>query len=640
MQALPLSAVLGLAAFMVERDGAYAGTVWYPVALIALGILVTLALSVRGVFGGLSRASVGATGCFAGFTAWSFASIAWAAVQGDAWDGANRTLFYGLVFVLLADWRASGRALWPPLMVISCIVAVEGVVTVEQIIHTNDPSQFAIGTRLSEPLGYPNATAALFMIMAWLMIGLASRPWLPAPARGLAFGLAGLHATLNLLTESRGSAYTLPLVVVAYFVLVPGRLRSLAALVLVIAGFASVVRPALRVYGASSESLSHTLSRAIDLGLLWAVILTGAGWLFAAVDARISFSAVALRRIGVGVLAAAAVTAVVLLAALRPWQRVDSEWRSFKYGAEPGGNSSHFGGLGSNRYDFWRVGLVEFKRHPVQGIGVDNFLVPYLQQRRSIEEPMYPHSLAIRLLSQTGIIGTALFAGFLAFTLLVVERIPAGRERDLARILVVGASAWILHGLVDWLWEMPVLGVLGMGLLGAACGLAPRREPRETRGWLPSRRLLLAGGLGVALVAAASLAVPWIAQREVQQAAATWRADPAGAFSTLSRARTLNPLSDQADLVAGAIASHLHRYEEMEQRFGNAVKRSPDDWYANLELGIAASLTGHHELAAASLGRAAALDPGDLVVRRVRETFAAGRRIDSDAVDREFAEAG
>ena len=38
--------------------------------------------------------------------------------------------------------------------------------------------------------------------------------------------------TLNLLTESRGSVFTLPLVALAYLLLVPGRLRSLAALAL------------------------------------------------------------------------------------------------------------------------------------------------------------------------------------------------------------------------------------------------------------------------------------------------------------------------------------------------------------------------------------------------------------------------
>ena len=65
-------------------------------------------------------------------------------------------------------------------------------------------------------------------------------------------------------------------------------------------------------------------------------------------------------------------------------------------------------------------------------------------------------------------------------------------------------------------------------------------------------------------------------------------------------------------------------------------RSSPDDWYANLELGIAASLTGHRRQAASALARARRLDPGEPIVRQVVRTFEAGHRIDSDAIDRAF----
>jgi hypothetical protein len=399
-----------------------------------------------------------------------------------------------------------------------------------------------------------------------------------------------------------------------------------------------VVAPVLRVFTTDTATPGYhrAVRHAIDVGLLWAVILTCAGGLLAALDSRIAFSPRALRRAGIAVIVAFVLALIVLSAALRPWHIASTSWHSFKYSQEPTGAVSDFGGLGSNRYDFWRVGLIEFERHPVQGIGVDNFLVPYLQQRHSTEEPAYPHSLIIRLLSQTGLVGTALFAAFLAFTVAVVVRIPAGRERDLAGIFTAGASVWLLHGLVDWLWEMPVLGLIGMALLGAACGLAPRRAVSPAARWRRWRLPLLAGGVAASLVAAASFAFPWFAQRDIQQAAATWRTNPASAFATLQRAHELNPLSDQSDLVAGAIASRLHRYPLMQQRFQAAVRRSPDDWYANLELGIAASLTGQHELAASSLQQALRLDPRETIVQSVVHTFQAGRRIDPDAVDSEF----
>jgi O-Antigen ligase len=633
LEAAPLGLVLALVALMVVRGGGFAATVWYPVALFVLGVVLTVALAARPRLAAAPRAVLAAVGCLAGFTLWSFATIGWAVVRSSAWYGSDRIALYLLVFALLACWPADARRLWPVLLGVGVVTAVEGVVTVEQAI--GHPAGFLLGSRLSAPLGYSDATAALFMTMAWLMLGLASRSWLPAPVRGLATGLAVLQLALSLLAQSRGSVYTLPAVVVAYLILVPGRLRSIATLALAACGIAPLIQPVLDFFRADPASLSHALSRAIDFALLSALIVAVAGWGLATVDRRWRPSRRTTRGVAVALVAAVVLLFVGSVVVVRPWQYAGSVWHSFKYGQEPAG-TVRFGGLGSNRYDFWRVGLVEFERHPLAGIGTDNFLVPYLQLRHSSEEPIYPHSLAIDLLSQTGVVGTVLFAGFLVLVGIAVVRIPPGRNRELASVLGVGASVLVFHGLVDWLWEMPVLGVLGAALLGAACSLAPRRPLRERE---PSRLEVAARSvalLAAGLALAASFVFPWLAVRDVQNATARWRSDPAAAFSLLGHAASLNPVDDDPDLVAGEIASRLHRYDLMRARFGDAVARTPDDWYANLELGIAASLTGQRGRAAAALARARRLDPAEPIIRQVITTFRSGRPIDSDAVDRAF----
>ena len=45
--------------------------------------------------------------------AWNFASIAWADVQGTAWDGSNRALVYLIVYALFSvvAWRADTAGL-------------------------------------------------------------------------------------------------------------------------------------------------------------------------------------------------------------------------------------------------------------------------------------------------------------------------------------------------------------------------------------------------------------------------------------------------------------------------------------------------------------------------------------------------
>jgi hypothetical protein len=640
LQALPLSLVLAAAAFMVERDGGFSPVVWYPVALLILGLCVAMLLGAGRLIGDLRRPAIAAITCLGLFTAWSFATTDWAADRGAAWEGSNRDLLYLLVFALLATWPACARAVWPVILGACLIVTAEGVATVEQAVHSADIGNFLIGSRLSEPLGNPNATAALFMLCAWLMVGLATRPWIPASARGLAFGLAGLDLTLNLLTESRGSIFTLPLVGLLYFILVPCRLRSVAALGVIALACAPVIEPVLHVYSAAPSAVAASMNRALGLGLAWAAILALAGWLFAWFDDRVSPPLRVIRSAAAAVWVGLVLGTAAIALLLKPWQHVDSAWRSFRHGGEPSGAASHFGGLGSNRYDFWRVGLVEFKKHAFGGIGTDNFLVPYLQLGRSTEQPIYPHSLLIDLLSETGLVGTAFFLAFLVLTVVVVLRMPSGRERDLACLLVVGASVWLVHGLVDWLWEMPALGVLGMALLGTACGLGLRQRRSARRGSRVARVALPVAGLVTAVILAASLTLPWLADRDVRLAESVWVRSPSTAFALLQHAHTLNPLDDQADVVAGAVASRLHRYGLMRIEFQQAVERSPEDWYANLELGIAASLTGKRGLAGSSLRRAAHLNPRDPIPRSVLLTFDTGRRIDPAAVDSAFEARG
>ena len=93
---------------------------------------------------------------------------------------------------------------------------------------------------------------------------------------------------------------------------------------------------------------------------------------------------------------------------------------------------------------------------------------------------------------------------------------PARARRELARVLTVGAAVWLLHGLVDWLWEMPMLGVFGVALLGLACALAPGRPSRRwgrgtPLGWNAARSAELARPR-----LRAAITLPWLAARDVK----------------------------------------------------------------------------------------------------------------------------
>src|SRR6202042_2050562 len=129
--------------------------------------------------------------------------------------------------------------------------------------------------------------------------------------------------------------------------------------------------------------------------------------------------------------------------------------------------------------DFWRVSIDAFKAHPVGGIGMDNFADYYIPRGRSGENPSWPHSLELRLLAMTGIVGAVLFAVFIV--LAFVAAISARRRGPpLGRVIVAAAMLpaieWLIHGSVDWFWEMPALSGPALGFLAVACSLSVRQS--------------------------------------------------------------------------------------------------------------------------------------------------------------------
>jgi lipopolysaccharide biosynthesis regulator YciM len=137
-------------------------------------------------------------------------------------------------------------------------------------------------------------------------------------------------------------------------------------------------------------------------------------------------------------------------------------------------------------------------------------------------------------------------------------------------------------------------------------------------------------------VAALSFVFPWLAALEARRAAQVWTHDPVAAFAALHRSHRLNPLSARADLLAGAIASRKGDIARMARAFESAANRTPDDWYAHLELGIAYAALHDRRRALAQLARSKQLNPGEEALRIVRREVLAGRRIDRHQIDQLF----
>ena len=644
------AAVVIGSALLQSQEGGYELPEWGAAALACVGLLAVAALA-----GLLSRprnlAVTRSLWLFGSYTAWGFLSIAWAEVKGDAWDGANRTLLYLLVYalVVLLPWRADTAVVL--LAAIGVVTAGLGLGTLAAAALAVDPGPYFIAGRFSAPMGYQNGNCALFLMGFFAALPLAARRELPALGRGVLLGSAGALLELAVLTQSRASLVAAPVALAVLFLAVPNRLRTFAALIpvaLAVAVSADVlldVFPAVRAETGDPGALD---SAAVAV-MATATVLFAVGTLAAVVDRRAEIPSHVNR-----VAAAAALVAtagLVILAAVaaatrfdHPVRSVENAWSSFKAIEKPGESrdidSSYYlgSGLGGNRYDLWRVALLQFREHPIVGAGSENFAVDYLRERRTFEETLHPHSLALRSLGQTGLVGALLLLGALAAA--VAAGIAAVRRRGLSAVGAATAltvfAYWFVHGLVDWFWELPGLGVLAFVALGLAASLAPGPDrPAQPR----LRPAVVTGVTAAALVVAVATLMPaWLAAKETEAAGVRWRAAPEEAFARLGRAHRLNPLSEKPDLFAAVIAGKLGDPVRMRRHLAQAIDRKPTSWYGHFELGLLEAVSGNRAAALEALAVARTLNPLEPAIDEVERQMRAGERPTLAEYDRLFLE--
>lgn len=646
---VPALLAVGLLVFWAAHGGGYEPTTWEPSGLLLLGLLV---VTVAGL--GFDRMRLGrplriALGLLAAYVAFSYLSIAWAAAPGEALDGSNRALLFLLLFALFAllPWRS-----WTALTTLTAFALGIGAIAVVTLVRVGSAAQVPelfSGARLDAPLGYINASAALLLAQAMLAIALAARRELPVALRGLLLALAAAALQLSVLCESRGWLFALPVVLVLTFALMPGRVRLALWALPPFVGTALALPALLDVFqradaestpAAGLRALVQAADHAATVALVVCAGVLVAGLVLALLDRRTTVSP----RVARGANRAGAVIAILAVLATiavgfaatdgRPDRWVGDYWeRSSGYQTTAPG-SSRFASVGSNRPDFWRVSWRAFADHPLGGLGQDNWGAFYLRERDSTEQPRWPHSVELRLLAHTGIVGFMLFVAFLAAALTAAIPAPSTRRRAGSAVSAVAATAllplvvWLVHGSVDWFWEIPALSgpafaflALGGALMRQVAAVeAPdvsaAASERHPRGGPRGGRVAVGAAAGaLALLAALVLALPYLAEREVAAAGSTWQQDPGRAFARLDRAARLNPLSARPGLVAGTIALELDEARRAERGFADAIERDEGDWFAFLGRGLAASALGDPVRARTYYEQARFLDPGEPLVR-------------------------
>ncbi|HWE80619.1 MAG TPA: O-antigen ligase family protein [Gaiellaceae bacterium] len=631
---------------LVQKSGGIEATTWYPAAVMALVLAAwTFVTQIRSA--PIRRKVLAILGAFAAYLAWCFATIAWSGMKDASWDGSNLGVFYLalLTTAAIVPWRRATVAFL--LAILSLIVAVEGFVGVARAVSATDRTHYFDFGRLSAPLGYQNAACAAFLMAIWPLLLAASRREVPAFGRAVALAGACVLPELALLSQSRASIVSGPVTFAVYLILVPRRARTLAtaavpiAALLVTRGRLLEVFPAV-AYGHDPAGHLDTARNVLALSAAAGFV---AGLAIAALDRGVKSAAFRLwvERI---VLALAAVCVLGALVAGAVWfrhpeARLHHAWSSFSaLRSGPTSGASYFSnGVSGNRYDIWRVALREFQRAPLQGVGVDNFAGDYLLLRRSQEEPLYPHSVELRVLAQTGAVGAFLVLLFVAAVVLALRHLRRVDEtrRAVAGMALTVVAYWLIHGSIDWFWEIPALGGIAFLCLGWAISLT-RTEPPPAREKQRHGGLGKAAVAGLAVVAIASMLPPWLAAQETATAIDGWPQDPARAYARLATASHLNPLSSQPDLLAGAIAARVGNWSRMKTSFTAAIARQPDDWYAHLELAIAASHAHAWSAARREAAEARKLDPLEPVVGYVTDQISGRHVVSVTDVDSMFVE--
>ncbi len=671
---VPALGALALFVIWAGSDAGYPLTHWAPGGVILLVLLVIAVAAVPLRLARVPTAVRVAVACLALYTALSYMSILWAQVPGDAWEGANRTFVYLLVFSLFALWPQTGRS--AALLLCAWVLAMIGL-AVGVLLHLDGvahPLALFNDGRLKYPADYENACAAVWCMALWPALLLSRSERLHWALRGALAGGAVLLADVALLSQSRGSLYATVVILVLVFALLPGRVRTFLVLIPVAAGVGATVKTVLHVGDSVHGGNVHAALHSATVAILIAAVAVGAiAALAAAAESRGAIpegSRASLKRAvaAIAVLALVVVLAGGWVAAGNPIARAEHGWQTFKggYGADNAQVNRLVSGLGSGRYDFYRVALDEFKAHPLVGIGADNFAQQYLAKGHEEETPHYPHSIEMRTLSQTGIVGALLAIGGLGAALFAAGGVlfSAARRRTdplavaVASAALAGFAYWLVHGSFDWFWEFAGLGGPAFALLGLACALAYRRPLQSAgpggadapadaradtsaetsagaRGLPPAtRRIALAGFAVLALAGAASLIAPWLGELKVQRATRIWPTAPRQAYAALNGAAELNPLSDQPYLLAGSIALRFGDLAYADREFARALSRDGSDAYATLERAAIASERGDRAAALHLLERTRRLSPHDGLIRETLQRVREGHRVDIDELNR------
>ncbi len=619
LQAAPV-ALTGLVLLIVNwSQGSFAVRYWGPLAVLVL-VLLALAGSVRR----LSGAALVAVAALWGFAAWSLLSALWAESVARALEGGARNALYAGLFTLpiatLSD-RRTARAL---AVALTAGVAFTVLATFGAALW--DGPQLFLAGRLDDPIGYRNATAALFALAFWLLVCVAATRRTAPLLRAAAFGVAVLALGLAFLTQSRGVVLGFVAGGVVALLLGPDRVRRAWLVLIAVALLALVAGRLLSPYdafldtrivtaeqiGVATEALAVIAAVAFVLALLIALLDGGLRLSDAAMGSARHLATAGLLLIAVlGVVGALVVVG-------NPVSFAQEKVQEFRGETVPSVQGrTRLGSTAGQRSDLWRVAVEEWKTAPVGGLGQGNYVTQYYERRGTDRNLFDSHSLPLSILAETGLVGLLLFVTFLVSAVLALIRGLRHASADARRwgsALAAGAAVVVAQAGVDWLWLFP--GLAGLALLGLGLAIALAVAPNEAV--LLRRKEEWLGAVAAVPVLAAVLAgVLFLADFEVRKARVVGERSAAAQVEAARTAEHLNPYAlPPLYLRAGGLEAE-GRDDEARAALREALEREPRSFVTLTLMGDLEFRAGRRDVARVLYRRALERNPLDVGLQQL-----------------------
>jgi hypothetical protein len=490
----PLVVLFGAVTAFSFLSGGYTIARSTPVVFSLAAALLACVWLTRRV--AVARRSSIAFALFGAWTLWTGASVLWSVGPDLSWITFNTALLYAIVLIAGGVAPSGPRELrlaaegYLAVVVAIAVYAYLGKVVPEVVTHAH------VYARLDSPVGYWNVLALMLVMAVPIALEAGSRRAHAVWVRALATAGLVVMFLAFYYTFSRGSYVVLALALLFYFIFASERLSSLATFFAACLPVAAVLVKVRLLHTLSSATLDdglrtaqgHVLGRWSLLVLAVAVLAQVA---VALVHRRVSLEPRAARRAGIAtvvllviVLVAGAQLAFASKGGVIHWVSDRISTAVSGKVAVTEGDSSRLLSLDTGRQSFWDEGFDQIRVHPLLGTGAGTFRFSNYRFRHDTGIIRHAHSQWINALSETGVIGLALFVAAIGALLAGVFRRRFRGRHDPHRALVAAVQAacvaFVVHLTWDWSWDMPAVVVAFLLLATAVSGYLAGRDREAT----------------------------------------------------------------------------------------------------------------------------------------------------------------